>query len=290
LGWLDSLETFRRRVGDITTFAVGIQDARYTHVVLLGMGGSSLCPEVCRDTLGSAQGWPQLLVLDNTDPAAIREVESHIDLARTLFIVSSKSGTTTETLSFYRHFYARVHQQVAGKAGDHFVAITDPGTSLAEEAHHKGFRYCFENPEDIGGRYSARSYFGLVPMALLGIDIAALLDRGHQMRVSCGPVIPAEVNPGISLGTLLGMAVRQGRDKVTIVLAEPIQAFGAWTEQLLAESTGREGRGLVPVDGEPLGPPDVYSHDRVFVSMHLAGSEDATSAPLHRGAVRVEPR
>jgi transaldolase/glucose-6-phosphate isomerase len=278
LGWLDNIQTFRRRVGDITTFAAAIQAARYTHVVLLGMGGSSLCPEVCRDTLGSAQGWPQLLVLDNTDPAAIREVESHIDLARTLFIVSSKSGTTTETLSFYRHFYARVLQQVAGKAGDHFVAITDPGTPLAEEARHKGFRYCFENPKDIGGRYSALSYFGLVPMALLGIDIAALLDRGHQMRVSCGPVIPAEVNPGISLGTLLGMAARHGRDKVTLVLAEPIQAFGAWTEQLLAESTGKEGRGLVPVDGEPLGPPDVYSNDRVFVSMHLAGSEDATTA------------
>jgi transaldolase/glucose-6-phosphate isomerase len=280
LGWLDSIETFRRRIRDITAFATGIKDARFTHVVLLGMGGSSLCAEVSRDTFGSAQGWPQLLVLDNTDPAAIREVESHIDVARTLFIVSSKSGTTTETLCFYQYFYERVSQQGAGKAGDHFVAITDPGTPLAEEARNKGFRHYFENPEDIGGRYSALSYFGLVPMALLGIDLAALLERAHQMRVSCGPFIPAEANPGISLGTLLGMAARHGRDKVTLVLAEPIRAFGAWAEQLLAESTGKEGRGLVPVDGEPLGLPDVYSNDRVFVSIHLAGSGDATTANL----------
>jgi transaldolase / glucose-6-phosphate isomerase len=278
LGWLDSIEIFRRRVGGIAAFANGIKDARYTHVVLLGMGGSSLCAEVSRDTFGSIQGWPQLLVLDNTDPAAIREVESHIDLARTLFIVSSKSGTTTETLSFYRYFYARVSQQVVGKAGDHFVAITDPGTPLAEEARHQGFRQCFENPEDIGGRYAALSYVGLMPMAFLGIDIGAVLERAHQMRVSCGPMIPTETNPGMSLGTLLGMAARRRRDKVTLVLAEPLQAFGAWAEQLLAESTGKEGRGLVPVDGEPLGSPDVYSNDRVFVSMHLAGREDATTA------------
>jgi transaldolase/glucose-6-phosphate isomerase len=276
LGWLDSIETFRRRIGDIAAFATGIKDARYTHVVLLGMGGSSFCVEVSRDTFGSVQGWPQLLVLDNTDPSAIREVESHIDFAKTLFIVSSKSGTTTETLCFYRYFYERVSQQVA-KAGDHFVAITDPGTPLAEEARHKGFRHCFENPKDIGGRYSALSYFGLVAMALLGIDIAALLERAHQMRVSCGPLIPAAANPGISLGTLLGMAARHGRDKVTFVFAKPIRAFGAWAEQLLAESTGKKGQGLVPVDGEPLGSPDLYSSDRVFVSMHLAGSEDATT-------------
>ena len=278
LGWLDSIAIFRRRLGDITTFATDIKDARYTHIVLLGMGGSSLCPEVARDTFGSAPGWPQLLVLDNTDPAAIRGVESQIDLARTLFIVSSKSGTTTETLSFYRYFFERVSQQVTGKAGDHFVAITDPGTPLGEEARHKGFRHYFENPEDIGGRYSALSYFGLVPMALLGIDIAPLLERAHQMRVSCGPFIPAAANPGLSLGTLLGMAARHGRDKVTLMFVEPTRAFGAWAEQLLAESTGKEGKGLVPVDGEPLGSPDVYSNDRVFVSLQLAGSKDATTA------------
>ena len=278
LGWLDSLETFRGRIGDIAAFATGIKDAGYIHIVLLGMGGSSLCAEVSRETFGSASGWPQLLMLDNTDPAAIREVESHLDLARTLFIVSSKSGTTTETLSFYRYFYERVSREVGEKVGDHFVAITDPGTPLWEEARHRGFRHCFENPEDIGGRYSALSYFGLVPMALVGVDIAAVIDRGYQMRVSCGEVLPTAANPGISLGTLLGMAARHGRDKVTFVLPDPIHAFGAWGEQLLAESTGKGGRGLVPVDGEALGAPDVYSHDRVFVSMQLAGSDEATTA------------
>jgi transaldolase/glucose-6-phosphate isomerase len=278
LGWLDSIEMFRRQVGDITAFATRIKDAAYTHVVLLGMGGSSLCAEISRDTFGLAPGWPQLLVLDSTDPAAIHEVESHIDLARALFIVSSKSGTTAETLSFYRYFYEHVSQRVGEKAGDHFVAITDPGTSLADEAHHKGFHHCFANPEDIGGRYSALSYFGLVPMALFGADIASILERAHQMRVSCGPVIPAAANPGLSLGTLLGMAARRRRDKVTLVLAEPIRSFGTWVEQLLAESTGKDGRGLVPVDEEPLGLPDVYSHDRIFVSIQLTGREDATTA------------
>ena len=227
LGWLESLKTFRRRVGDIAAFATGIKDAGYTHVLLLGMGGSSLCAEVSRQTFGSAPGWPQLLVLDNTDPAAIREVESRLDFARTLFIVSSKSGTTTETLSLYRYFYARVSEYVVGQVGDHFVAITDPATPLWEEARHQGFRHCFENPEDMGGRYAPLSYFGLVPMALQGIDIAAILDHSYQMRVSCGSVIPAAANPGINLGTLLGMAARHGRDKVTLVFPEPIQAFGA---------------------------------------------------------------
>jgi hypothetical protein len=176
LGWLDSIQTFRGRIGDITAFATGIKDAGYTHSVLLGMGGSSLCAEVSRDTFGSAPGWPQLLVLDNTDPAAIREVESHLDLTRTLFVVSSKSGTTTETLNFYQYFYECVSQHVVGRAGDHFVAITDLGTPLWEEARHQHFRHCFENPEDIGGCYSALSYFGLVPMALMGIDIATILE------------------------------------------------------------------------------------------------------------------
>jgi hypothetical protein len=210
LGWFDSLEVFRPQVQDLAAFATGIKEAGYAHVVLLGMGGSSLWADVCRETFGSAQGWPELLVLDNTDPVAIRQVESHLDPAQTLFIVSSKSGTTTETLSLYRHFYERVSQHVRGAAGNHFVAITDPGTPLAGEAHTRGFRHCFENPGDIGGRYAALSYVGLVPMALVGLDIAALLDWAQQMRVSCGAFIPAAANPGISLGTLLGVGARRG--------------------------------------------------------------------------------
>jgi len=270
LGWLDSVETFRPKLDDITTFANDMRRAAVRHVVLLGMGGSSLSPEVCRATFGSAPGWPELVMLDNTDPAAVREVEARLDLARTLFIVASKSGTTTETDSSYRYFHERLMQHGVPRVGEHFVAITDPGTPLAEEAQRQGFRHCFENPADFGGRYSALSYFGLVPMALLGIDVAILLDRAHHMALSSGPFIPTEVNLGASLGMLLGMAARQGRDKVTFVLSESVSTFGYWAEQLLAESTGKQGRGLVPIEGEPLGIPEVYGQDRVFVWIRTA--------------------
>jgi transaldolase/glucose-6-phosphate isomerase len=274
LGWLDSVETFRGQVDNIMAFAHEVRSTGVRHVVLLGMGGSSLCPEVCRETFGSAPGWPELVMLDNTDPTAIRAVEARLDLARTLFIVASKSGTTTETLSFYRYFHERVCQHVAADAGAHFIAITDPDTPLVEEARRQGFRRCFENPTDIGGRYSALSYFGLVPMALLGIDLATLLARAQHMAMSSGPFIPADASIGVSLGTLLGMAARQGRDKVTFVLSESIGAFGYWAEQLLAESTGKEGRGLIPVEGEPLGAPEVYGRDRVFVWIRTADRPD----------------
>jgi transaldolase/glucose-6-phosphate isomerase len=281
LGWLDSVTVFRGQVDDMTAFAEGVRQAGMQHVVLLGMGGSSLCPEVCRETFGSAPGWPELVMLDNTDPAAVREVEARVDLTKTLFIVASKSGTTTETDSFYRYFYERVSQQGVAQPGAHFVAITDPGTSLVEEARRQHFRRCFENPPDIGGRYSALSYFGLIPMALLGIDVDTLLTRAHHMGLSSGPFIPAEANVGVSLGTALGMAAQQGRDKVTFVLSKSIGAFGYWAEQLLAESTGKEGKGLIPVESEALGTPDVYGADRVFVSIRTADSSDAdTEAKL----------
>lgn len=270
LGWLTSIETFRQKVDEIAEIADAIKRAGFRHTVLLGMGGSSLCPEVCRDSFGSAPGWPELLILDNTDPEAVRAVEARIDLPHTLFLVASKSGTTTETLAFARYFYERVGREVAGKAGDHFIAITDPGSPLAEEAREKGFRRCFENPEDIGGRYSALSYFGLVPAALLGINLGDLLDRAYQTQQSFAEPIPAEANPATSLGTLLGIGARHGRDKVTFVLSPAIGSFGAWAEQLLAESTGKQGRGLIPVDGEPLGPPEVYGDDRLFVAVRTA--------------------
>ncbi|MGQ4806744.1 Transaldolase [Candidatus Entotheonellaceae bacterium PAL068K] len=270
LGWLDSVATFRRQVDEITAFAAKVKQAAYTHVVLLGMGGSSLCAEVCRETFGVAPGWPELITLDNTDPAAVRQVEERLDLGHALFIVASKSGTTTETLSFYRYFYARLRQVVGEKAGKHFVAITDPASDLVEEARGRGFWRYFENPEDIGGRYSALSYFGLLPMALLGIDIDTLLARAQRLALSSGPSLPADTNVGLHLGTLLGVAAQHGRDKVTFVLSEATAAFGYWVEQLLAESTGKEGKGLVPVEGEPLGPPQEYGEDRVFVSMRTA--------------------
>jgi transaldolase/glucose-6-phosphate isomerase len=275
LGWLHSIEAFRGKAMAITEFATEIKEARFSHVVLFAMRGHSLFAEVCRDTFGVAPGWPQLLVLDNADPATIREVEACVDPARTLFIIASKSGTTAETPTLFRYVHDRLKLQMAGKAGDHFVAITDLGTPLAPEAHSQGFRHCFENPADIGGRYSALSYFGLVPMALLGVNITTFLDHPHQMWVSCGTFIPAEANPGVSLGASLGLAARQGHDKVTFVPSESLRALGAWAAQLLTISTGKEGLGLVPVVHEAPGTPEVYSTDRVFVSLRLAKDEDA---------------
>jgi transaldolase/glucose-6-phosphate isomerase len=274
LGWLHSIEAFRGKATAITEFASEIKEARFSHVVLLTTGGLGLFAEVCRDTFGVAPGWPQLLVLD--DPATIHEVEGCVDPAKTLFIVASKSETTAESLTLFRYVHDRLKPQMAGKAGNHLVTITDLGTPLAAEVHRQGFRHCFENPADIGGRYSALSYFGLVPMALLGIDIITLLERAHQMWVSCGPFIPAEANPGVSLGTLLGLAARQGRNQVTFVSAKPLDAFGHWAAQLMAASTGKAGLGLVPVVHEPLGTPEVYRADRVFVSQRLARDEDGT--------------
>jgi transaldolase/glucose-6-phosphate isomerase len=191
-------------------------------------------------------------------------------------MIASKSGTTAETLTLFRDVHDRLKPQIAGNTGEHVVAITDPGTPLAAEARRQGFRHCFENPVDIGGRHSALSYFGLVPMALLGIDITTFLERAHQMWVSCGPFIPAEANPGVSLGTLLALAARQRRNQVTFVPAQSLDASGNWAAQLLAASTGKVGLGLVPVvQHEALGPPDAYRADRVFVSLRLEKDEDA---------------
>ncbi len=273
LGWLGCPEDFSGRVEEIVRFAEEVRDDGIESVVLLGMGGSSLCPEVCRETFGRQQGWPELVVLDNTDPAAIKRVKSAIDPARSLFVVASKSGTTTETISFYRYFLALLQKQLDAGAGRHFVAITDPGTPLAEEARREGFRRIFENPPDIGGRYAALSYFGLAPMALAGIDIAKILQSAQRMHASCGPFIPAEANPGVSLGILLAMNRRLGRDKVTFLLSPAVQSFGLWAEQLLAESTGKQGTGLVPVEGEEPDRPDAYGSDRLFVSIALRGDE-----------------
>jgi transaldolase / glucose-6-phosphate isomerase len=274
LGWLCSMWDFCREADAITGFAEEVRDAQFRHIVLLGMGGSSLCPEVMREFFGTAPGWPALFVLDNTDPAAILDLESKIDLKCSLFVVASKSGTTTETSSFYRYFYNRMKDVEADAAGSHFIAITDPGTPLAEEGRGRGFRRIFENPADIGGRYSALSYFGLVPMALMGGDIRQLLDQACQMFQSCGEAVPPGANPGVILGTLLGIAAQHGRDKVTLVTSPAMSAFGAWAEQLLAESTGKEGHGLIPIDGEGLGKPEMYGNDRVFVFLSLKGESD----------------
>ncbi|MFH2012759.1 MAG: bifunctional transaldolase/phosoglucose isomerase [Pseudomonadota bacterium] len=269
LGWLNSVGTFLKRKSKIKEFALELKQAGFLHVVLLGMGGSSLCTEVCQETFGSGDGWPQMFVLDNTDPAAVKGINSQINLERTLFIVASKSGTTGETLAFYNYFYELMKKQVTEKPGRHFITITDPETPLVAESEKRGFRKCFENPGDIGGRFSALSYFGFIPMSLMGIDIDLFLERANQMQHSCGPYVPATVNPAIQLGTILGIQHLLGRNKVTFVISQSISTLGYWVEQLLAESTGKYGFGLVPVVGEFLGSPDVYSNDRIFIHIYI---------------------
>ena len=279
LGWIN-INDFIDRTDDIVEFAKGIKQEKFKFVVLLGMGGSSLCPEVVRETFGSKAGYPELLMLDNTDPAAVKNIESKIDASKTLFIVASKSGTTTETLSFYKYFYNVVKNKGIKNPGNHFIAITDAGTSLEEEAKNKNFRKFFTNPEDYGGRYSALSYFGLVPMALIGVNIKKILDNARQIEISSGAFIPSNANPSINLGTFLGINKLQGGDKVTFILSESVSAFGYWVEQLIAESTGKEGTGLLPVEGEIPGKPQVYSNDRVFVYLYTDNDDQKNEKKL----------
>jgi glucose-6-phosphate isomerase len=262
-------EGVREQVEGLTEFVDDLRAEGYRSAVLLGMGGSSLAPEVLREVLGVREGYLDLHVLDSTDPAAVLAVEAAVDLETTLFIVSSKSGGTTETASFHAYFYARLQEHCGDHAGHHFVAITDEGTSLQEEALAQGFRAVFVNPSDIGGRYSALSFFGMVPAALIGVDLERLLDGVRAAAVECGPDVPADENPGLRLGAVLGEAALAGRDKLTIVAEPRLRALGAWVEQLVAESTGKEGSGILPVDLETLGDPEVYGDDRVFTKVGL---------------------
>jgi transaldolase/glucose-6-phosphate isomerase len=282
LGWLDCVETFRARTEELTETARSLKEEGIRWTVLAGMGGSSLWPEVSAQVFGPEDGWPELLVLDSTDPEAIRAVERAIDLPHTAFLVSSKSGTTTETLSLYRHFFREAGKAMGGDPAHHFLAITDPGSPLGAEARDRDFRHVFANPEDIGGRYSALSYFGLVPMALLGLDIAQILDIAQKQLTSCGGALPADANSGVHLGTVLGILGRTGHDKITLFAHPRLQPFALWLEQLLAESTGKEGVGLLPVAEEPLGSPDAYGDDRVFVHLTLPGEEEADVTALLR--------
>jgi transaldolase/glucose-6-phosphate isomerase len=271
LGWLTVGKAMAQQVKDLKAFADEVR-AEYSRVVLCGMGGSSLAPEVLWRTFGAAPGHPSLVVLDSTDPRAVRQAEQGAggDLAKTLFIISSKSGTTQESDSFFRYFWERT-----GGPGRQFVAITDPGTPLERLAGERGFRRTFLNPADIGGRYSALSFFGLVPAALIGVDVETLLHRAHRMAEASAAWVPALENPAAWLGAALGEAALAGRDKVTFVLSPGITSFGLWVEQLIAESTGKEGKGILPVADEPLGVPGVYGQDRVFVSMVLSDEIDA---------------
>jgi glucose-6-phosphate isomerase len=271
LGWLAAPRRMLAGLGELLAFADEVRKAGYTHAVVLGMGGSSLCPDVCRATFGTAPGYLHLHVLDSTVPACVAKVEADIDLPKTLFLVSSKSGGTVEPMSFYKHFYECVRQVKGERAGENFVAITDPNTSLEKLAHERRFRRIFPGQPDIGGRYSALSNFGVVPAALAGVDVRTLLGRASEMAEACSLKVPLEDNPGVALGALLAEAARVGRDKITIVMSAGIYTFGDWVEQLIAESVGKEGKGLLPVIREYVGEPAAYRNDRLFVHVTLAG-------------------
>ncbi len=271
LGWLTSPTIMRGHAEDIKTFADEIRRLQFTHVVLVGMGGSSLGAEVFNLTFGSKMGFPDLLLLDSTDPEAVKRTLDRLNLTRTLFIVASKSGATAETMAFYQFFRGQVESSSVPRAGIHFVAITDPGRPLDKLATESGFRRTFLNPASIGGRYSALSFFGLVPAALIGIDITMLIDRAHSMVETCGNALGPRDSAAVRLGAALAGLAKSGRDKVTLVLSRKLRSLGPWIEQLLAESLGKDGKGLVPVDDEPLGSPAVYGADRVFVAITLEG-------------------
>ncbi|HEX7833349.1 MAG TPA: bifunctional transaldolase/phosoglucose isomerase, partial [Thermoanaerobaculia bacterium] len=272
LGWLTVVEAMHHNAKAL----VGMTDALrhgFDHVVVLGMGGSSLCSEVVRRLFGKRDGYPELLVLDSTVPEAVSMLESQIDVAKTLFIVASKSGTTTEPMMFHRYFYDRVKAVKGEKAGQNFIAVTDPDTQLVKDAQRDGFVRIFVNPADIGGRYSALSLFGLVPMALTGVDIEELLSRAwHATHVASIPNVKKNV-PAM-LGAAIGALAAQGRDKLTLITPRPLDKLGLWVEQLIAESTGKEGKGIVPIAGEPQLDVASYGNDRVFVAVRLRGSDE----------------
>ncbi len=292
LAWLDVMDERLAHVDELEAFSRDVADAKFQHVLLLGMGGSSLGPEVLAETFGHRGGYPELLVLDSTDPQQIATFQSKIDPARTLFIVSSKSGGTLEPNILKAHFFKLVADTVGREqAGRHFVAVTDPGSHMEEVAKADGFRHVFYGDKQIGGRYSVLSNFGLVPAAAAGIDVRQFLETGLLMARSCADSVPPKQNPGVLLGTVLGIAAtRFGRDKVTFVASPGIYDMGAWLEQLLAESTGKQGRGLIPIDNEALGEPAVYGDDRIFVHLRLGDAPDrAQDAALKTLAEAGQP-
>ena len=267
LGWLELPSRMEREIAELEGFAAEVAKEGYTHAVLLGMGGSSLAPEVLRQTLGAREDRLDLAVLDNTSPAAVRAVLDAHDLAHTLFLVSSKSGSTIEVSCFEKFFFEQVRERVGGNAGRAFVAITDPGTALETLAESRGYRRVFHAPPDVGGRYSALTFFGLVPAALIGADLRAMHAAARDEALACGPSVPALQNPSVLLGASLGQLALAGRDKVTLVPGAEFESLGNWIEQLVAESTGKDGKGLVPIAGEPLAEPSAYGDDRVFVAV-----------------------
>ncbi len=276
LGWLDITEEQIAHRDQLVKAAEDARNGGFRHVLLLGMGGSSLCPEVLEMTFGSAPGFPKLHVLDSTDPAQIKACEAKIEIPSTLFIVSSKSGSTLEPNIFKQYFFEKTKQAVgADKAGSHFMAITDPGSKMQQVGERDHFRHIFFGRPSIGGRYSALSNFGMVPGAVIGMDTKKFLERTGEMVRACGETVPVQDNPGAVLGIILGTAAVNGRDKITIITSPGISDLGAWLEQLIAESTGKVGKGIIPVDREQLGAPHVYGQDRVFAYIRLESGADA---------------
>jgi len=287
LGWLSITEEQIAQIETLKQIAVDVKKARFKHALLLGMGGSSLCPEVLRMTFGKVKGFPELHVLDSTDPAQIRATEARVDLKSTICIVSSKSGSTLEPNIYKQYFFERVKAKVGEKeVGNRFIAITDPGSKMQQVAEADKFRRIFFGVPSIGGRYSAISNFGMVPGAVMGLDVAKFLKNTEEMVQACGPAVTADSNPGVILGNILGVAANHGRDKVTIIASPGISDLGAWLEQLIAESTGKIGKGIIPVDRERLAKPTVYGNDRVFAYLRLASkpnkAQDAAVAALEK--------
>jgi len=276
LGWLTITEQQLANLATLQQFATEVKKAKFKHVLLLGMGGSSLCPEVLRMTFGKIAGFPELHVLDSTDPVQIKATERKLDLKKTLCIVSSKSGSTLEPNIFKQYFFERVKKAVGEKVvGSRFIAVTDPGSKMQQVAENDKFWKIFAGDPSIGGRYSALSNFGMVPAAAMGMDLAKFLKITQEMVRACGPSSVANTNPGVVLGTILGVAANHGRDKITIVASPGIFDLGAWLEQLIAESTGKIGKGIIPVDREKLAKPAAYGNDRVFAYLRLANKPNS---------------
>ena len=294
LGWLDAPDHFMLQIPALEGFGDGAIEAGFDQAVVMGMGGSSLAPDVFHRTFGTIEGYLRLRVLDSTDPAAVAATVDDLDPLETLWIVASKSGTTTEPLAFQADAWARVEAALDArdeddqKPGEFFVAISDPGKSIESIPHHDDHRGQFLNPPDIGGRYSALTYVGLVPASVIGIDLDSLLSAGQAMLGLCREP-DAAVNPGVLLGLVMGGLARAGRDKLTILADEPISSFGAWAEQLIAESTGKHGVGVVPVDLEPPRDPGGYGPDRVFVALHVAGEAGEASRRADALAAAGQP-
>jgi transaldolase/glucose-6-phosphate isomerase len=287
LGWLTITEEQIAHIDALKQIAEDVKKARFKHALLLGMGGSSLCPEVLRMTFGKIKGYPELHVLDSTDPAQIKAIEAKVDLKSTICIVSSKSGSTLEPNIYKQYFFERVKAKVGEKeAGNRFIAITDPGSKLQQVAEADRFRKIFMGVPSIGGRYSALSNFGMVPAAVMGLDVAKFLKNTEEMVRACDASSAADSNPGVVLGTILGVAANHGRDKITIVTSPGIFDLGAWLEQLIAESTGKIGKGIIPVDRERLAKPATYGNDRVFAYLRLESkpskAQDAAVAALEK--------